>query len=765
MKATTPKNPSESGFRINIRNKILTYTLGPFFLVMLTLSVIIMQNKIETERKLLVSRLNNYAVLLESGALSFESITQKDKLEYSLMEHVLTAEIIKDDYTTPYSTEPLASFSALGRTHIDRGFKEKNSIFFSSKGQVSDYLYPITHKGSVVGLFHVRILNAHSQKRIADYLNMVIFFNLFSLVVSFSLIMFLVKKGILDKLSDLMRGSKEIISGNLEYEINPKSNDELGDLARSFNEMTKNLHEAAASRDTLINEINERNLMLRDSEQRIRNANLDLEARVRQRTAELVISKERAETANRAKSVFLANMSHELRTPLNAILGFSSLMKTDSDLSERQKHNLDIINQSGEHLLHLLNDILDMAKIEAGRIQLDRQTFDLGLLIRDVTDMMRLRAKDKNLPLRIDQTSRFPRYFVGDEARLRQILINLLGNAIKYTQQGEVVLRLSTTENISNHLVIEVADTGVGIGPDEQQHIFDPFVQLGEHGVGQGAGLGLTITRQFVQMMGGEISLQSAVGEGSVFRIELPLIETKESDIVKVAAEEMQKVTGLAPGQPEYRILIVEDQYENQRLLSHLMESAGFRIKVANNGMQGVDLFRSWHPHLIWMDRRMPVMDGVEATKRIRQLPDGAHVKIIAVTASKFDEQKEEMLAAGMDDHVRKPYRASELYSCLTKHLGVEYLYDATPPPPEPEETLTPQMLDGLPEEMLRELETSLQSLESERIDAAIERIGLRDKTLQKTLGHLAENYDYPAILQVLQSHHSDNKQSSLQTP
>jgi CheY-like chemotaxis protein len=336
-------------------------------------------------------------------------------------------------------------------------------------------------------------------------------------------------------------------------------------------------------------------------------------------------------------------------------------MKDDPLTAESQRSNLDIINRSGEHLLRLINDILDMSKIESGQLQLDNQPFDLGATIRDVTDMMRIRAEEKHLKLLIDQTSQFPRHIVGDEARLRQILINLTGNAIKYTEQGEVTLRLATIHNKASHLMIEVADTGTGISPEHQKMIFDPFIQLGENSGVKGTGLGLTITRQFVNMMGGNISLDSTIDKGSVFKIDLPLVEATESDILNLIPTDTSHVTGLAPDQPDYRILVVEDQYENQLLLAKLLQSAGFQVKVADNGAKGIEIFQDWQPDFIWMDRRMPVMNGLEAMLRIRKLPGGDKVKIVTITASAFTEQRKELLSAGMDDYIRKPYRAAEI--------------------------------------------------------------------------------------------------------
>ncbi|MEJ2610821.1 MAG: AAA family ATPase [Candidatus Thiodiazotropha sp.] len=475
-----------------------------------------------------------------------------------------------------------------------------------------------------------------------------------------------------------------------------------------------------------------------------------LEEKVKQRTAELLLARDAAEEANRAKSMFLANMSHELRTPLNAILGFSSMMQQEPLLTDGQRQKLDIINRSGDHLLTLINDVLEIARIEAGRVQIENKPFDLGDMVRDVTDMMRVRAEERALQLQIEQASLVPRYIIGDEARLRQILINLMGNAIKFTQQGGVTLRLGVKDNKTSHLLIEVEDSGIGIAPEKRQYIFKPFVQLSGQSGGKGTGLGLTITKQFVQMMGGSIKLESVLGKGSLFKIELPLNNAKESDIIKLVKAERRRVIQLAPGQPEYRILIVEDQRENQLLLEELLVSIGFQVKIAKSGAQGVELFRSWHPHFIWMDRRMPKMDGMEATQHIRKLAGGKQVKIVAVTASAFAEQRDEMIAAGVDDFVRKPFSAADIYDCLSKHLGVKYLYQSTPKVQEQNIIITSEMLDALPEQLLYELDRALNSLDSEQIKSIIQQCAIHDHVLAEKLSQLADNFNYPAILRIL---------------
>jgi signal transduction histidine kinase/ligand-binding sensor domain-containing protein/CheY-like chemotaxis protein len=483
-------------------------------------------------------------------------------------------------------------------------------------------------------------------------------------------------------------------------------------------------------------------------------AGIRLEAQVAERTKELETAKDEAERSDKAKSTFLANMSHELRTPLNAILGFSTLVRDDPGLSEQHRKDLEIVSRSGEHLLGLIDDVLDMAKIEAGRIALDHGSFDLNDLVRDTLSMMRARAFYKGLELYFNISPMVPRFVRSDAGKLRQVLVNLIGNAVKYTERGSVTVRLDATRMDDSRrilLIFEVEDTGIGIALEDQARIFDVFVQAGRASTQQGTGLGLSICRQFVGMMGGSIRVQSTPGEGSIFRVELPVERAEESNEV-AEDEDLGQVVGLVPGQPEYRILVVEDKKENWLLLQRLLEDAGFQVQVAEDGALGVEMFRIWKPHLIWMDLRLPVMGGMEAAREIRAMDGGLRVKIVAISASAFDQQRQEVLAAGLDDFVRKPYRREEIFDCMAHHLGVRYLHGEAlrGAPTDPVAALRGEALAALPQQLREELADALVRLAPGPIGEVIDRVSEQDARLAEMLARYVNRFAYTEILNAL---------------
>ena len=400
---------------------------------------------------------------------------------------------------------------------------------------------------------------------------------------------------------------------------------------------------------------------------------VDIDA-AKQLEQQLRDAKEAAEAANLAKSLFLANMSHELRTPLNAVLGFSEMMSRDRDMSLAHKDSLSMIHQSGRHLLNLINNVLDMSKIEAGHASLELSACSLSSLLSDVEAIAQGRTLDSGLTFIPSYQAGLPEYVLIDGGKVKQILINLLGNAFKFTQRGQVAFRVSgqclDDSRWCLHFCVE--DTGKGISEDKQSMIFEPFMQAEAHTSGQnGTGLGLAISRQFTQLMNGKLSLNSKLGEGSQFCLDLTVeaVTVVESELPKPKAT----ILGLADEQPEWRVLIAEDQFSNRALLKSQLEKAGFTVKEAKNGRQAVQLFQHWQPHLIWMDIQMPIMDGYEALKNIRALAGGDEVKVLALTASAFRQDSEAILKAGFDAVYHKPYFEQDMLAAMAEHLPLLY--------------------------------------------------------------------------------------------
>jgi signal transduction histidine kinase/DNA-binding response OmpR family regulator len=511
----------------------------------------------------------------------------------------------------------------------------------------------------------------------------------------------------------------------------------------------------------------------------LENFTQELESKVEQRTAQLEASIQnteaalaQAQNANKAKSRFLANMSHELRTPLNAILGFTQLMCRDTSMEQEHQENLKIINRSGEHLLKLINDILEMSKIEVGQITFNETRFDLHTMLKSLEEMLQLKAKAKNLALIFQIANNVPRFIKTDEGKLRQIIINLLGNALKFTSQGSINLTVKLEEN--NKLVKDkidflfsdtyslyfaVEDTGPGIEAEEMEQLFSPFEQTKIGRISnEGTGLGLSICQKFVELMGGELKVQSTVGQGSIFAFNI-LIKIKDTEIIETIEQipqENKKVICLAPNQPKYRILAVDDVAPSRLLLKKLLSEIGFEVQEAGNGLETVQLWQEWHPDLILMDMRMPVMDGYEATKQIKSQPQGEKTIIIALTASAFEEERVEILAAGCDDFMRKPFYETELLEKIGQHLNVNYLYQEQVESSTTAQLslaeLTPENLTVMSLEWRSQLYEAAAKVDNQEILQLLAEIPQEYEALAKGLENLVEQFRCDKIIDLTKS-------------
>jgi PAS domain S-box-containing protein len=493
-----------------------------------------------------------------------------------------------------------------------------------------------------------------------------------------------------------------------------------------------------------------------------------------------------AESANQAKSEFLANMSHELRTPLNVILGLAQIMARNHHISEEERENLDIIRRSGEHLLTLINSVLDMSKIEAGQISINETNIDLFCLLDELEEMFYRRATQKRLHLMFERADNVPQYICTDATKLRQVLMNLLNNAMKFTEEGGVMLRVKSVHpptplkggiiasierpnspleggrGVFSSLHFEVEDTGPGIASDEVETLFEAFrqTQTGRRAQ-EGTGLGLTISREFVQMMGGEMTVQSEVGRGTTFIFALPIRVVGATDVTPPPL--IRRVITLEPGQPRYRILVVDDKPANRHLLVKLLRPLGFDVREAANGQEAIEIWEGFAPHLIWMDMRMPVMDGYEATRYIKSEIQNSKSKIqtviIALTASSVEDEQAITLSIGCDNVVRKPFREEEIFAIMHKHLGVRYVYEEGEGQRAKGERemveLTPTDLAALPNEIYTELQQAVNTANLKAMQRLIERVQKQNVSLANTLTALVNQFRFDILQAVFNQNNS----------
>ncbi|MFB3906044.1 MAG: response regulator [Acidobacteriota bacterium] len=466
---------------------------------------------------------------------------------------------------------------------------------------------------------------------------------------------------------------------------------------------------------------------------------------------ELLSAKERADAANRAKSAFLANMSHEIRTPMNAILGYTQLMQRDPELTAKQQDYLKIINRSGEHLLALINDVLEMSKIEAGRISVNEKSFDLLELLEDLTTMFRVRTEEKGLFLRLECLNEPPSYVLTDQGKVRQILINIIGNAVKFTRQGGIVVRLDCQPAGPGRIrvKIEVEDTGCGIAPEEMTRIFDPFEQAeGGRQKGMGSGLGLSISRRYADLLGGTLTVTSELNHGTVFCFAF------EAGVGHAAVHEraVPKVAALAPDHVGRRVLVVDDVETNRKALAKMLEGVGFETREADNGASAIQLSSDWSPNVILLDMAMPDLDGCEVARRIKSTPCGQSIPILIVSARALEEDRVEALRSGADGFIRKPVSEDELFAEIGRVCQVKYTYQETPPAPDKDTGPRPveHRIPFLSGDWTNAFRDAVEAADCDRLRELIDQIESTSPDSARLLRTRLERYDYPGMISLI---------------
>lgn len=521
------------------------------------------------------------------------------------------------------------------------------------------------------GAISVELSTRNFQQKLAAERNQSLILALITASIT-SLIAYYWSRSITEPLKQMITATQYLACGGLDHQIAVTSNDEFAVLAETFNYMTAEL-------STTVKDLELRAEALNQSETLASDKALELEITLDQ----LQQAKVAAESANKAKSVFLSNMSHELRTPLNGIMGYAQILRRDRTISPQQTHGLKIIYESGNHLLTLINDILDLSKIEARKLELCLSNLDFQGFLKSIADLIRMQALEKDILFEFLLSPSLPRAIEADEKRLRQLLLNLLGNAVKFTEYGKVTLTVSPIEAKINSdlpmqtLRFEVTDTGVGISSQQLKKIFQPFEQVGnaEHRA-KGTGLGLAISGQLAKLMGAEIQVKSKLGEGSTFWFDatFPVVET-----------------GLFPSQPEEKrqivgyqgirrkILVVDDREENCLLIQAMLQPLGFEVTLAENGQQAINLAQEIKPDCILTDLVMPVKNGFAAVKEIRQISAIQDVIIIAISASVLDADRQKSRIAGCEAFLPKPVEEEELLSLLEKYLQLSWIYEEIP--------------------------------------------------------------------------------------
>jgi signal transduction histidine kinase/CheY-like chemotaxis protein len=470
---------------------------------------------------------------------------------------------------------------------------------------------------------------------------------------------------------------------------------------------------------------------------------------------EAEVSRKDAEKANQAKSIFLANMSHEIRTPLNAVLGYAQILQRDDSLSESQLESIQTINKSGNHLLRLINDILDISKIEAGKQELNKEEFDLGALTNELKSLFMARCSEKSLAFEMEDYPEGETIIYGDVGKLRQVLLNLIGNAVKFTDSGSVGCRFSN-QGSDNHFLFEVTDTGPGIPEDAQEKVFEPFKQDAEGVSKGGTGLGLAISHKQIKQMGGELKLDSEPGKGARFYFSIPLERRKgrRSEPTNNLGNNYENVIGIKDGY-KIKALVVDDVKENRDVLGLFLQSMGITVTRAENGKVALERIAEDEPHIIFMDIRMPVMDGVEAFQKIKEIYSEKGIKVICITASTLRHEKDKFLEMGFDSYVSKPFKHADVLEALETNLDIEFNYKS----PESKKTTQkiPDELDWSSIKLSPDIKTQIleaaDAYNITNLESALEQLKSMEnggKELRDNLKKLAKAYDMDGIVEVM---------------
>jgi len=718
----------------SIRNKLRAIILLTSGLVLLLASTAFVINEVLFFRRSMIADLFTLADLVginSSGGLLFNDskATEENMAGLKVKSHIILAHIFSQNGTlfASYFRDQTPHPSP---QHISALYPYKQEIennYFFRENHV-EVFKKIIFEGEELGIVYIQSDLDELWQRLQSVGTIVLVVMLASLLLAFLLA---------SKLQQIITGpiyhlltTMKAVSTDKNYALRAEksSQDELGRLIDGFNNMLTQID----SRDKELTQYRGH-----------------LEEKVTQRTIELSEARDQALAANKAKSIFLANMSHEIRTPMNAVLGYAQILRRDTGLTQEQHKTLQIIEDSGNHLLGLINDILDISKIEAGAMEVRPENFYLDDLIQSISAMFKIRCEQKQLQWQVNDNINQHRLVYADQGKLRQILINLLGNAVKFTERGTIILNVSELDD--NRYRFEVIDTGPGISAAAQETIFEPFQQEKAGFDKGGTGLGLAITKRQVELMAGQLELVSQLGEGACFSVILPL-PVGEGSVY--TALDPSRISRLAP-HCHVDVLVVDDIYENRNILVHILSDIGAEVREAVNGQEALDKIQQRLPSIVFMDIRMPLMDGMEALQHLRQ-DYKTHIICVAISASTLQHQSQEMMTAGFDDFISKPFRFEEVYQCLAKFLQVEFEYEPTQPTSVTQEQPTDQ-LDiaelSLPRDLYERLKDAAELNELTEMEHILNRLraDAQYRQLTQILDHLLMNYDIDGILMTLQ--------------